>query len=130
MMSGPKDFTKIIDVAASKATTKYQEHRSYSLLLIFTDGKVADMSSTLTKLKSVSSLSLSIIIVGVGPADFSAYLELLDNQERDTYWRNNTSFVSFNAIHGDTNALSQEALRFFPDQLVDFYMRNNIYPSI
>ena len=47
------------------------------MLLILTDGVIHDMESTKTSLINSSHLPLSIIIVGVGNADFNN-MEVLD----------------------------------------------------
>jgi hypothetical protein len=46
-------------------------------LLIITDGVITDINETLDAIVTASSLPLSIIIVGVGGADFST-MEFLD----------------------------------------------------
>ena len=45
---------------------------AYYVLLILTDGAIMDMSATTAAIIEASSLPLSILIVGVGDADFSA----------------------------------------------------------
>ena len=44
----------------------------YTLLLIITDGVITDLEATKTAIVAASDLPLSIIIIGVGDADFSA----------------------------------------------------------
>lgn len=53
----------------------------YFVLLIITDGVITDMDQTRTAIVAASRLPMSIIIVGVGGADFSA-MEFLDSDER------------------------------------------------
>jgi copine 1/2/3 len=48
----------------------------YHVLLILTDGAISDFPSTKSEIVELSSLPCSIIIVGVGAADFSAMEEL------------------------------------------------------
>lgn len=43
----------------------------YNILLLLTDGIINDMANTLTAIVDLSALPVSIIIVGVGNADFS-----------------------------------------------------------
>ena len=52
----------------------------YSVLLILTDGCIMDMQPTLTALVNASGLPLSLLIVGVGQADFAA-MEALDGDK-------------------------------------------------
>ena len=49
----------------------------YSVLLILTDGEIHDMEQTKDLVVDASVLPLSIIIVGVGEADFTS-MEILD----------------------------------------------------
>lgn len=44
---------------------------SYQVLLILTDGEIHDMDKTINLIVNNSRLPLSIIIVGIGKADFS-----------------------------------------------------------
>jgi hypothetical protein len=49
-----------------------QVNQKYNILLIITDGIINDMQATINEVVRGSDLPLSIIIVGVGSADFSA----------------------------------------------------------
>ena len=48
-----------------------QEKQKYTILLIITDGLVNDMEATKAALVAASAQPLSVIIIGVGSADFS-----------------------------------------------------------
>jgi Copine len=48
----------------------------YHILLILTDGAIHDMKETKNLIVECSSYPLSIIIVGIGSADFSNMIEL------------------------------------------------------
>jgi copine 1/2/3 len=48
-----------------------QEKQKYHILLIITDGMINDLEETKAAIIAASALPLSIIIVGVGSADFS-----------------------------------------------------------
>jgi len=50
---------------------------NYSVLLIITDGAITDASQTVDAIVQASYLPLSIIIIGVGNADFSQ-MNILD----------------------------------------------------
>ena len=49
-----------------------QESQQYFVLLVITDGVITDMQQTVSTIVRASTLPLSIVIVGVGSADFSA----------------------------------------------------------
>ena len=50
---------------------------NYTVLLILTDGAITDSAATLDAIVQASYLPLSIIIIGVGGADFSQ-MNILD----------------------------------------------------
>lgn len=52
----------------------------YCILLIITDGVINDMKQTISRLVSASDKPLSVIIVGVGDADFKQ-MEALDGDD-------------------------------------------------
>ena len=54
--------------------------QSYFVLLIITDGAITDMDETRAAIVYASKLPMSIIIVGVGKADFSA-MSTLDGDD-------------------------------------------------
>ena len=54
--------------------------QQYFVLLIITDGVITDMDQTRSAIVNASRLPMSIIIIGVGGADFSA-MEFLDGDD-------------------------------------------------
>lgn len=56
------------------------EYKVYTILLILTDGEIHDMPLTLNSIVNSSHLPLSIIIVGIGNADFTN-MEILDGDD-------------------------------------------------
>lgn len=77
-LAGPTQFSSIIglvnDMTESVKVT--QQNQKYTILLIITDGVINDMQQTVDEIVRGSSLPLSIIIVGVGSADFKSMDEL------------------------------------------------------
>lgn len=55
--------------------------KQYYVLLMITDGVITDMDQTAAAIVEASRLPMSIIIVGVGNADFSA-MEFLDSDDK------------------------------------------------
>jgi hypothetical protein len=77
-LSGPTNFAPIIRRAAETAAVGVsQAAQRYTVLLMLTDGQCTDMDETTRAIIDASVLPLSIVIVGVGGADFSA-MEFLD----------------------------------------------------
>lgn len=54
--------------------------QQYFVLLIITDGEITDLDQTRQAIVNASKLPLSIIIVGVGSAEFKA-MEFLDGDD-------------------------------------------------
>lgn len=52
----------------------------YTILLILTDGEIHDMGPSVDHIVQASHLPLSVIIVGVGNADFNN-MEILDGDD-------------------------------------------------
>lgn len=79
--------------------------QQYYVLLIITDGVITDMDQTRSAIIEASRLPMSIIIVGVGAADFSA-MEFLDSDDKllrspsgDVAARDIVQFVPFRQFH-------------------------------
>ncbi|XP_067010459.1 copine-8 [Anabrus simplex] len=136
---GPTNFSPIINHVA-KFAQAYQDGSQYFILLIITDGVITDMVQTKQAIIRASSLPMSIIIVGVGNADFEAMNEL----DADTVplshngvqaVRDIVQFVPFrnfqrlNDVNQAKAYLAKEVLMEIPDQIV-WYMKNqNITPK-
>lgn len=73
-MTLPSDFTVTCDLTVTCDPVCLQQ---YFVLLILTDGEITDLDQTREALVRASGLPVSVIVVGVGPADFKA-MELLD----------------------------------------------------
>ena len=134
-LAAPTYFTPVIDKVISEI--KYdlenrQEENHYYVLLILTDGCINDMSQTCDKIVEASYLPLSIIIVGIGNADFSL-MDILDgdkyplkNSRGELRKRDIVQFVKFedfkrqNAIDYGTD-LTEEVLKEIPTQVEEYY---------
>ncbi|PON73991.1 Protein BONZAI [Parasponia andersonii] len=77
-LAGPTLFGQVVDRAAQIASQSLSHHgNKYFVLLIITDGVLTDLQETKEALVKASDLPLSVLIVGVGNADFSQ-MEILD----------------------------------------------------
>lgn len=72
---GPTNFSPVINNTISIAK-QYQDGKHYFVLLIITDGIISDIKHTINAIIDASKLPISIIIVGVGDADFGAMDDL------------------------------------------------------
>lgn len=132
-MSYPTKFTEVVSTAASYAKHEQEVAHdegklSYTILLILTAGNVEDVKETKQHLIDASKEPLSVVIVGIGEADFTGmeFLDAFDPQTEDG--RDITKFVRFND-YKSYNALTEAVLDEIPDQLVDFYFEKGILPG-
>ena len=119
-MSGPTVLDQVIQAAAMR-THKFQQmhdHLRYCVLLIITDGIVNDLQATKRKLGAYSNLPMSVIIAGVGRADFSA-MYILTSAIPGT--RLNTTFVTFRQHQQGPTSLAKAALKDLPEQIVEYF---------
>ena len=137
-LSGPTIFSKIIAQAAARAAAApcSQQQQQYNILLILTDGVINDMDATISQIVNASVLPLSIIIVGVGTADFNAMetLDADDERLRDmstgrVQQRDTVQFVPFRQYSGSPAALARDVLAEIPGQLVGFFKSRGIVPN-
>ena len=59
-------------------------NQQYQILLIITDGIINDMAKTIDEIVRGAELPLSIVIVGVGQADFES-MDVLDADNEPLY---------------------------------------------
>uniref|UniRef100_A0A3Q0QWR8 Copine 8 n=1 Tax=Amphilophus citrinellus TaxID=61819 RepID=A0A3Q0QWR8_AMPCI len=78
---GPTNFSPVINHVARYASS-VKDGSQYFVLLIITDGVISDMAQTKESIVNASCLPMSIIIVGVGPAEFDAMVELDGDEVR------------------------------------------------
>ena len=114
---------------------------NYFVLLILTDGVITDMDQTVSAIVDASYTPLSIIIVGVGNADFTAMEELdgddglLRSSNGKTAQRDIVQFVpmnkySQNGVNLTGNSyLAQEVLAEVPGQVTSWAKCNRIVPN-
>ncbi len=58
-----------------------QQNQKYTILLVLTDGVINDQDATIQAIVEASAQPLSIIIIGVGSADFSE-MSVLDSDKQ------------------------------------------------
>lgn len=130
IMSGPTVFTEVMETAAARAQSALSSAQetgglAYTVLLIITDGAVSDPGATAECLKQIGDSPLSVVIVGVGNADFSS-MQFLDDLSCD---RDIVQFVEFNKNSANRVALSSATLHEIPGQLTQYYGSKGIAPG-
>ncbi|XP_029001593.1 copine-3-like [Betta splendens] len=127
---GPTNFSPIINHVAhfGREALQQQTASQYFVLLIITDGVITDMDQTRNAIVNASRLPMSIIIVGVGGADFDA-MEFLDGDDGvlhsatgEAAMRDIVQFVPFRQFqNAGTAALAQSVLAELPEQVASFF---------
>uniref|UniRef100_A0A7N2L3C5 C2 domain-containing protein n=1 Tax=Quercus lobata TaxID=97700 RepID=A0A7N2L3C5_QUELO len=130
-LAGPTLFGPVINTAAQIAgqSVSYNSNK-YFVLLIITDGVITDLQETKDALVRASDLPLSILIVGVGGADFRE-MEVLDADngrrlESSTgrvATRDIVQFVPMREVHSGQISVVQVLLEELPGQFLT-YMRS------
>ncbi|XP_077356410.1 copine-8 isoform X1 [Festucalex cinctus] len=137
---GPTNFSPVVNHVARYAAS-VKDGSQYFVLLIITDGVISDMAQTKESIVNASCLPMSIIIVGVGPAEFDAMIEL-DGDEvrissRGRYAeRDIVQFVPFRDYIDRTGnhilsmaRLAKDVLAEIPDQFLSYMRTRGIKPA-
>uniref|UniRef100_A0A8D0A1K9 Copine IVb n=1 Tax=Sander lucioperca TaxID=283035 RepID=A0A8D0A1K9_SANLU len=132
---GPTNIAPIIQKVGVKDGTK-KKRDEYFILLILTDGVITDMADTREAIVHASHLPMSVIIVGVGNADFTD-MQILDGDDGilrspkgEPVLRDIVQFVPFKDFkHASPAALAKSVLAEVPNQVVDYYNAKGIKPK-
>uniref|UniRef100_A0A8C5ADI4 Copine family member IX n=1 Tax=Gadus morhua TaxID=8049 RepID=A0A8C5ADI4_GADMO len=136
---GPTNFAPVINQVANCAA-EITDGSQYFVLLMITDGVISDMLQTKEAVVNAASLPMSIIIVGVGPAEFDAMEELDGDEVRVSFKgreaeRDIVQFVPFRDYIDRTGnqvlsmaRLAKDVLAEIPDQILSFMKTRGIEP--
>ncbi|XP_078256416.1 copine-2 [Rhinoraja longicauda] len=134
---GPTNFSPIINHVAKCASQAVQQEAAaqYFILLIITDGVISDMDETRHAIVQAAKLPMSIIIVGVGNADFAA-MEFLDGDNRvlrsytgEEATRDIVQFVPFREFRSaPKETLAKSVLAELPQQVVQYFKQRTLPP--
>ncbi len=136
-LHGPTNFASIIKYVGDIAEfyVKNGVQYNYFVLLIITDGQITDMDNTTDQIVRCSSLPVSIVIVGVGNANFSE-MDRLDADVNPLYSklyqkkadRDIVQFVPFKDFASNPAELARQTLAELPRQFIDYMVARNIPP--
>lgn len=134
-LSGPTNFAPIINECVKAASIGFTQNKwVYTVLMILTDGLITDFPETLTAIIKASRLPMSIIIIGVGNAEFGQ-MDALDSDNQmlrdhfgNTAARDIVQFVPFNTYKTNPSMLAAEVLKELPRQVDQFYASLGMQP--
>uniref|UniRef100_A0A7C9DPK1 C2 domain-containing protein n=1 Tax=Opuntia streptacantha TaxID=393608 RepID=A0A7C9DPK1_OPUST len=136
-LAGPTLFGRVISTAANIASQALADgQQKYYVLLIITDGVITDLEETKDAIVKASDLPLSILIVGVGGADFKE-MEFLDADKGERLestsgrvtTRDIVQFVPFRDVHGGEVSVAQTLLAELPTQFMTYMRSRGIEPK-
>ncbi|XP_068774606.1 copine-5 [Struthio camelus] len=137
---GPTNFAPVVNHVARSAAA-VPDGSQYFVLLIITDGVISDMAQTKEAIVNAAKLPMSIIIVGVGQAEFDAMVELDGDDIRissrgKVAERDIVQFVPFRDYIDRTGnhvlsmaRLAKDVLAEIPDQFVSYMKGRGIKPQ-
>ena len=138
-LHGPTNFAPIINSvtkSAQEIDDNINDFPAYMILLIITDGEITDMANTCDAIVAAATLPVSIIIVGVGNADFGK-MDILDgDDERVTNSRGQPAardivqFVPFSKYANNPAALAAEVLEEVPEQVTSYFESKGVRPRV
>ncbi|KAK8939421.1 Protein BONZAI 1 [Platanthera guangdongensis] len=135
-LAGPTLFGPVINTASVLASQSLISSRQkYFILLIITDGVITDLQETIDALVKASDLPLSILIVGVGGADFKE-MEILDADKGDRLvsttgqvaTRDIVQFIPMRNFQGGDLSVVHALLAELPGQFMSFMHSRDIKP--
>lgn len=136
-LNGPTYFAPILKECLDAVKSGYQQSKlHYTIMLMITDGQINDFHETVGVIVEASQYPMSIIVIGVGAADFSGMegldsdAELLtDSRTGRKAKRDIVQFVPFRNFANNPVLLAEEVLRELPAQVDQFYQLINISPE-
>lgn len=132
--AGPTEFCPMIR-RTIEVIRKENNPMKYHVLMILTDGVIVDQQQTIDAVIEASFLPFSLIIIGIGNDHFQEMIELdgddaqLISSNGIRRMRDVVQFVPFNRFRHDLNQLAAKVLEEIPNQIVDYYTMNKIYPN-
>ena len=136
VLYGPTYFHEIINqvISVVREDVKAENKMNYNILMILTDGIIDDMDDTIDALVEASFLPISVIIIGIGDADFTNMniLDADDEPLRDRRGRRTdrdlVQFVPFKKFSYNGEQLAQAVLEEIPRQVIEYYQHQKIPP--
>lgn len=135
-LSNPTIFSDLIEAIRQPQDERFKSGRYYGILLILVDDVVSDMEETIKQIVESSYQALSIVIVGIGPADFTEMERFSDhtalNDNGKPMKRHNCVFVPFEKTleEASLRQVVSWALQDIPCQIDEFCKMQDFHPDV
>ena len=130
--SGPTYFEPLLTQIFTTVASMDNKQMNYNIVLLLTDGMINDMQKTVDLIVGSNDLPISLIIVGVGNADFSKMRELdsdgkaLKSSYGQVAKRDIVQFVEYNQVGNNPQKLAEKVLEELPKQVEDYFNSKNM----
>ena len=130
--SGPTYFEPLLTQIFTTVASMDNKQMNYNIVLLLTDGMINDMQKTVDLIVGANDLPISLIIVGVGNADFSKMRELdsdgkaLKSSYGQVAKRDIVQFVEYNQVGNNPQKLAEKVLEELPKQVEDYFNSKNM----
>lgn len=137
MFAGPTYFSPLLKEWNEMVKFESDTNpKKYYVYLILTDGMIHDINDTVEQIVISTQLPISVIIIGIGNADFSNMV-FLDSDTQPLFCQNtqtfskrdNVQFVKFNDYKDNLEKLATETLMELPRQMIDYFESIGITPE-
>jgi hypothetical protein len=129
--SGPTYFAPTLKTMFTAIkNTSLNNKRNYNIILLLTDGMIDDTEETVDAIVEACNLPVSLIIIGVGDADFekmhfldcdNGFLESPLSGKKSN--RDIVQFVEYNSVGNDPKKLAEKVLEEIPTQIEEYYAK-------
>ena len=127
IFSGGTYFAPLIKEIKGKLEINKINVFYYHILLIISDGIIDDLQETIDNIIEASKYPTSFIIIGIG-GDVNSDMRKLNGEhgelissQGEKLNRDIVQYVHFNDYANDLSKLSEEVLKYIPDQISKFY---------
>ena len=135
-LSNPTGYSDIIEAVRNPQDERFKSGRYYGVLFILVDDVVSDMEETIKQIVESSYQALSIVIVGIGPADFTEMEKLNDyttlTASGKPMKRHNCVFVPLSKTleEAPLRQVVSWALQDIPSQIDEFCKLQDFHPDM
>ena len=130
--SGPTFFAPLLtEIFTIISSLQGCGDMTYNIILLLTDGMINDIDDTIDVIVGASNLPVSLIIVGVGDADFSNMRELdcdngfLEARNGTKSNRDIVQFVEYKEAGNNAKKLAEMVLEELPRQVEKYFYNKN-----